>query len=133
MNPDLSHAPGLANAAEPAPLNFINRITGIWFSPGETFAEIGHAKGVFGTILAPILALIIIGATFGAVGINRIGLDNLKRAAEKQVQQLVDRGWIPEERAAEILAQQNVSLPVAATWQAITWGLIYVIFALIIA
>jgi hypothetical protein len=133
MNPDLGYASGPANAAEPAPLNFFNRITGVWFSPGETFAEIGRAKGFFGTIMAPILALIIFGATFGAVGINRIGLDNLKRAAERQVQQLVDRGWIPQERAAEILAQQNVSLPVAATWQAITWGLIYVIFALIIA
>jgi hypothetical protein len=133
MNPDLSHASGPATAAEPAPLTFFNRITGIWFSPGETFAEIGHVKGAFGTFMAPILALIILGATFGAVGIIRIGPENLKRAAERQVQQLVDRGWIPQERAAEMLERQNVSLPVAATWQAITWALIYVIFALIIA
>lgn len=133
MNPDLSHASGPANAVEPAPLSFFSRITGIWFSPGETFTEIGSAKGAFGTILAPILALIIIGATFGAVGVNRIGAENLKRAAERQIQQMVDRGWIPQERAAEMLAQQTVSLPAAATWQAITWALIYIVFALIIA
>jgi Yip1-like protein len=133
MNPELSHATGHANAVEPAPLSFFSRITGIWFSPSETFAEIGRVKGAFGTILAPILALVIIGAAFGAVGVNRIGQENLKKAAERQIQQMVDRGWIPQDRAAEMLAQQNVSLPVAATWQAITWGLIYVIFALIIA
>jgi hypothetical protein len=133
MNPDLGYASGPANAAEPAPLTFFNRITGVWFSPGETFAEIGRVKGAFGTFLAPILALIVLGATFGAVGTYRIGHENLKRAAERQIQQMVDRGWIPQERAAEMLAQQTVSLPAAATWQAITWALIYVIFALIIA
>lgn len=134
MNPELSYASQPAGAEpEPAPQSFFSRVIGVWFSPGETFAEIGHAKGAFGTILAPILALIIIGAIFGAVGVNRIGLENLRRAAERQVQQMVDRGWISQEQAADALEQQKISLPTAATWQAITWALIYVIFALIIA
>ncbi|MGH9755644.1 MAG: YIP1 family protein [Blastocatellia bacterium] len=134
MNPELSQASKPAGAEpEPAPRNFFSRLIGVLFSPGETFAEIGHAKGAFGTILAPILALVIIGATFGAVGTNRIGPENLKRAAEKQIQRMVDSGWIPQEKAAEALEQQNVSLAGAATWQAITWALIYIVFALIIA
>ena len=69
MNPELSSASRPADAVEQAPLNFFSRITGVWFSPGETFSEIGNAKGAFGTILTPILALIIIGATFCVVGL----------------------------------------------------------------
>ncbi len=136
MNSDLSYATDSADAAGgPAPLNFFSRITGIWFSPGETFTEIGHAKGIFGTVWAPILALVIIGASFGVVGVNRIGLDNLKREAEKQFQVLVDRGWIPQERAAEMLEQQQrgITVTAAAIQQGAVWAVIYVIMALIIA
>lgn len=132
MNPDLSYASEPA-AAEPAPLNFFSRIVGVWFSPGETFAEIGHAKGAFGTIIAPILALALIGAAFGAVGVNRIGVENLQKEVEKRIQQMADRGWIPQEKVAEIMEQQKVSLTSAAIQQGATWGLIYVVFALIIA
>jgi amino acid transporter len=131
MNPDLSYAS--EPAAEPAPLNFFSRIIGVWFSPGETFTEISHAKGVFGTIIAPILALVIIGATFGAVGVNRIGVENLQKEVEKRIQQMADRGWIPQERVAEIMEQQKVSLTSASIQQGATWALMYVIIALIIA
>src|SRR5262249_18601182 len=98
MNPELSYASDSANADEPAPLNFFSRVIGIWFSPGETFAEIGRAKGAAGTILAPILGLVIFGAIFGVVGVNRIGIDNLKKEAEKPIQKMVDRGWIPQDK-----------------------------------
>lgn len=131
MNPDLSYAS--EPAAEPAPLNFFSRIVGVWFSPGETFAEIGHAKGAFGTIWAPILALVIIGGAFGAVGVNRIGVENLQKEVEKRIQQMADRGWIPQERVAEVMEQQKVSLTSAAIQQGATWGVIYVVFGLIIA
>jgi hypothetical protein len=135
MNPELSRASQPADAVEQAPLNFFSRITGVWFSPGETFAEIGHAKGAFGTILAPILGLIIIGATFGVAGVNRIGVENLKKEAERNIQRMVDRGWIPQERANEVLEQQTRGLTVtsASIQQAPVFALIYVIFALIIA
>lgn len=135
MNPDLSYASQPANAAEPAPLNFFSRIIGVWFSPGETFAEIGHAKGIFGTILAPILALVLLGAVFGVVGVNRIGVENLKREAERNIQRMIDRGWIPQEKAAEIMEQQlqKITVTSAAIQQAPIWALIYVVLALIIA
>jgi hypothetical protein len=135
MNSDLSYAPESAGAAEPAPLNFFSRVIGIWFSPGETFAEIGRAKGAMGTIFAPILALVILGATFGVVGIHRIGIDNLKKEAEKQIQKLVDGGLIPQDRAAEIIEQQQQKITVtsASIQQGCVWALIYVVLALIIA
>lgn len=135
MNPDLSYASGPANAAEPAPLNFFSRIIGVWFSPGETFAEIGRAKGAFGTILAPILALIIIGAAFSVVGLNRIGIENLRKEAERNVQRMIDKGWIPQERVNEVMERQvrGLTLTSAAIQQAPVFALIYVIFALVIA
>ncbi|MGH9769755.1 MAG: hypothetical protein ACREAB_20215, partial [Blastocatellia bacterium] len=98
MNPDQSYASNLtAPIVEPPRLNFFSRVIGVWFSPGETFAEIGQAKGIFGTILAPILGLMIIGAAFGAVGANRMGIENLIREAEKPIQQMIDKGRIPQE------------------------------------
>ncbi len=134
MQPEMSYASQPAGATpEPAPQNFFNRLIGVWFSPGETFAEIGRARGIFGTILAPMLGLIIIGALFGVVGTNRIGLENLEKEQAKRFQQMVDNGWIPQERAAEMMEQQKVSVTGAAIGQGATWALIYVILALIIA
>jgi hypothetical protein len=135
MKPELSYASDPANSAQPAPLNFFSRITGVWFSPGETFTEIGYVKGATGTILAPTLAMIIIGVAFGVIGVHKAGLENLRREADKQIQQLVDRGWIPPDKAAEILEQQRqkITLTSASIQYGMTFGLIYVIFALIIA
>jgi hypothetical protein len=135
MKPELSYASEPASPAEPAPLNFFSRITGIWFSPGETFTEIGSIKGSFGTILAPIMAIIVIGAAFGVVGVQRMGLENLRREAERPIQQMVDKGWIQPDQAAKILEDQRkkITLTSMSIQYGMTFGLIYVIFALIIA
>ncbi|MCI0387358.1 MAG: YIP1 family protein [Acidobacteria bacterium] len=135
MNSELSYPSEPANEAGPAPLSIFGRITGVWFSPRETFAEIGIAKGAFGTIWAPILGLIIIGATFIVVGVNRIGVENLKKETERNIQRMVDSGWIPQDRAAEIIEQQtkNITLTSAAISQAPFFALMYVVIALIIA
>jgi Yip1-like protein len=133
MKPELSY--DSANSDGPAQLNFLSRVTGVWFSPGETFTEISQAKGAFGTILAPMLALIIIGSIFGVVGIRRIGLDNMMREVEKQTQRMVDRGFIPQERAEMAIEQQRqrMSLTSLSIQNGATYGLIYIVFALIIA
>lgn len=135
MKPELSYASEPANPAEPASLNFFSRITGVWFSPGETFTEIGYVKGAFGTLLAPMLAMIVIGAAFGVIGVRRVGIENLRREADKQIQQMVDRGWIPADKAPEILEQQRqkITLTSASIQYGMTFGLIYIVFALIIA
>jgi hypothetical protein len=135
MNPELSYSSESAPSAEPTPLNFFSRITGIWFSPGETFAEIGRAKGAFSTIWAPIIALIIFGAAFGVVGVHRIGIENLIRQAEKPIQQMADKGLIAQDRAAAILEQQRqkITLTSLSIQNGISYALIYIVFALIIA
>jgi hypothetical protein len=135
MNSEMSYPADRPKETPPAPLNIFGSITGVWFSPGETFAEIGRAKGAFGMIWAPILGLIIIGAIFGVVGTNRIGVENIKKEAERNIQRMVDRGLIPQDRAAEIIEQQTRSItPTTAALQyAPTFALIYVIIALVIA
>lgn len=71
MNPELSYAAKPAGAEpEPAPQSFFSRLIGVWFSPGETFAEIGRAP----RMLAPILALMIIGSVSSYLMIDRIGV-----------------------------------------------------------
>jgi hypothetical protein len=69
MNPELEYSEKPASAEpEPAPKDFFSRLIGVWFSPGETFAGIGRAP----RIVAPIIALMIIGSLTNFLMINRL-------------------------------------------------------------
>lgn len=71
MNPELNLPPQPAVAAtETAPQNIFNRLVGVWFSPGETFAEIGRAPRV----LIPMLILMVMGCLGGYLMVERIPL-----------------------------------------------------------
>lgn len=50
--------------------NFFSRLIGIWFSPGETFAEIGSAP----QILAPLITLMILGGLTAFIMVHRVGV-----------------------------------------------------------
>jgi hypothetical protein len=97
MNPELSYESKTASEEpEPAPQNFISRLVGVWFSPGATFAEIGRAP----RMLAPILALMIIGSVTGYLMINRIGVRGFFRPGFEQA---VANGRMPQEQADQQL------------------------------
>src|SRR5262245_42084182 len=97
MNPELSYATKPADAEpEPAPQNFFSRLIGVWFSPGETFAEIGRAP----RMLAPILVLMIMGGATGYLMLNRIGVRGFFRPGFEQA---VGNGWMSQEQADQQL------------------------------
>jgi len=128
MNPELNYASKPANAEpEPAPQNFFSRLIGVWFSPGETFAEIGRAP----RMLAPMLALMVIGSVAGYLMIERIGLRNFFRP---QLEQAVARGRISQEDADRRLEVMATGPAAAVTkWSFPVVGLIqYPIMALIL-
>ncbi|MFN0088051.1 MAG: YIP1 family protein [Blastocatellia bacterium] len=92
MNPELSYASSSAAAPEPAPQNFFSRLIGVWFSPGETFAEIGRAPRV----LVPMIVLMAIGCLGGYLMIQRIGLNTFFKG---QFDQAVANGQMTQEAA----------------------------------
>ena len=92
MNPEMSYASQPAAAPEPAPQNFFSRLIGVWFSPGETFAEIGRAPRV----LVPMIVLMILGSVGGYLMIERIGMNNFFK---KQFDQAVASGQMSQEDA----------------------------------
>jgi len=128
MNPELSYASKPASAEpEPAPRNFFSRLIGVWFSPGETFAEIGRAP----RMLAPILALMIIGSVAGYLMIDRIGVRGFFSPGFEQA---VANGRMSQEDADKQLeAMTTGPAAVATKWSFPIIGLVqYLVMALIL-
>ncbi|MCI0664090.1 MAG: YIP1 family protein [Acidobacteria bacterium] len=93
MNPEMNLPPQPAVAAtETAPQNIFSRLIGVWFTPGETFAEIGRAPRV----LVPLLVLMVIGCLGGYLMIERIGVRNF---FNKNFEPAVASGRMSQEEA----------------------------------
>jgi hypothetical protein len=129
MNPELSYASKPAEVEpEPAPQSFFARLTGVWFSPGETFAEIGRAPRV----LVPILVLMIMGSVTAYLIVDRIGVINVFRPG---IEQSVASGRMsPEQGEQQLQAMSNgpmatvikVMFPVIGLVQSLIMALILV-------
>ena len=99
MNPQ-PNTPPTGEATSAAPLGIIGRLSGIYFSPSETYPAIGRApKFVIAMIIAGIIA-----AISSAALTNRIGYENLVR---KQMEPMVDRGWMTTEQAEQAIQQST--------------------------
>jgi hypothetical protein len=101
MTPETNYAsPAAGPSAQPtadiAPKNFISRLVGVYFSPGETFKEIGFAPRP----LMPILALVALGLIVGLVMTTR--LDVAAMLSQQFSQQVAD-GKMTQEQAAQAL------------------------------
>jgi hypothetical protein len=128
MNPELNYTAKPAGAdPDPAPQNFFSRLIGVWFSPGETYAEIGRAPRV----LAPMLALMIMGSAVGYLLIDRI---TVQRMFSQQFEQAVANGRMSQQDADKRL--EAMTTGPAATITKLSFpivGLIqYLVMALIL-
>jgi hypothetical protein len=68
-------SPAAAPEVEAKPQSFFSRLSGVIFSPSETFVEIGRAPRV----LIPLLCLALLGAAVRFVVVNRYGYENMMR------------------------------------------------------
>jgi len=120
MNPELSYASKpTSETPEPAPQNFFNRVIGVWFSPGETFAEIGRAPRV----LVPMLVLMIVGGVGGYLLIERIGVRGF---FTPRFEQAVSSGRMSQEDADKQLEAMTTGPAAAFTkWSFPVAGLLY--------
>ncbi len=128
MNPELSYASKPASETpEPAPQNFFNRVIGVWFSPGETFAEIGRAPRV----LVPMLVLMVLGSVASYLLIERL---TVRGFFSPQFEQAVANGQMSQEDADKRLEAMTTGPAGAFTkWSFPVIGLLqYPVTALIL-
>jgi hypothetical protein len=76
------------------PKNFIARLIGTWFSPGETFAEMRHSP----KLALPIIFMIVFGALSGFAMSRRLDFPRMMR---EQFEQRVTDGQMKAEEADE--------------------------------
>jgi hypothetical protein len=94
MNPEPGLPSSPAAAADAEPQGLLSRISGVYFSPGETFAAIGRAP----KFILPMVILVLLAAGSNYLMTERIGYENLMR---KQMQPMVERGFLTQEQADE--------------------------------
>jgi hypothetical protein len=85
-------SPAEATAPEAKPQNFFSRLLGVYFSPGETFAEIGRAP----QLLLPILAALVLGLIVSIALTQRLDLPAMY---SQLFQQAVADGKMQQEQA----------------------------------
>lgn len=113
----------------PAPQpGFLGRLTGVWFSPTETFTQLGKRPD----IIIPLICLLVIGAIVGYVMIDRIGVANF---FSQGMRQAVDSGRMTQEQMdAQMAAMTSGRAPTIIKGGFILSGAISnVIFAVVSA
>jgi Yip1 domain len=95
MTPGSNLASQPASAApEAAPQNFFSRLSGVYFSPGETFQEIGRAPRP----VVPILVLAAVTFVGAYLFFNRIGVETV---FGQGIEQAVESGRLTPEQAEQ--------------------------------
>ena len=102
MNPEpsLPSSPASDAAAAAEPQGLLSRISGVYFSPGETFAAIGRAP----KFIIPIILVALLGAAANYLLTSRLGYESMMR---KQMQPLVERGFLTQEQADEQIQRRS--------------------------
>jgi hypothetical protein len=127
MNPEMSYASQPdAVAPEPAPQSFFNRLIGVYFSPGETFREIGRAPRV----LLPIIALALLTMVAVYVSFERLPMDKL---FNQRIEESEAAGQITKEQAEQQKEQMKKITPYFKYGAPIMGAFSIIVITLIIA
>jgi hypothetical protein len=92
MNPEISYASQSDKIEpEPTPQSFFNRLIGVYFSPGETFQEIGRAP----RLLMPVIALVVFSLAGSSIVTSKMPWESMM---EQQSQRQIDSGRVTPEQ-----------------------------------
>jgi Yip1-like protein len=106
MNPEISYASQGANTApEPKPQGFFSRLIGVYFSPGETFQEIGRAPRV----LMPIIGLVVFSLAGSFAVTSKMPWETIM---EQGVQRQIDSGKTSPEQGELAKEQMRRFAPI---------------------
>lgn len=135
MDQELSYAaqapaPATTYLGDPVRGNFLQYLTGVWFSPSETFNRIGREASALHAWVLPILLVAILTAVASVLPTHRIGDEAVMR---KAMEPMVRAGWVPEEVAEKQIAEAgNPSAVMGNRIKAVAQGLIGMIIVLLI-
>lgn len=110
----------------PAPQSFFSRLIGVYFSPGETFKEIGLAPN----FIAPLLVLAIVGAIGSWVLVNRVGVEKF---TTQGIEKAVADGTMTQEQADQRIEGMRKAAPYIKASLPLIGFVGSIIFVLIIA
>lgn len=112
----------------PSPDSFFSRLVGVYFSPSDTFKEIGNAPRV----LVPLLVVALFGGFMNFVVNHRYGAENVAR---KQVEPMMRSMGVPEDKIEETV-QQSIAAS-QTTWGKIkgplSGGIGFIVMMLVVA
>lgn len=115
-----------AHIDEKPQLGFIARLTGTWFSPGETFADLRRSPGV----VLPLIVAVIFVALSSAMTVSRLPMDKLMT---QPIDQMVEEGRLTPEQAEQQKEQILKFAPYSKIVTPITAALYVVLLTLILA
>lgn len=107
-------------------LSFINRLLGVYFSPGETFADVGRSAGV----ALPLVILILLTVVSTVVTLGRLPTDQLMF---EQVDRMVEEGRLTPEQAEQQREQMAKVAPYTKIIGAVSAGLFVLLLPLMMA
>jgi hypothetical protein len=90
---------------EPKPKNFFSRLGGIYFSPKETFGEIGGSPRV----LVPILMLLVMGVLVGFALINIL---DVRSMAETQAEKMIAQGQMSQQQLDQTMPFMTIIMKI---------------------
>jgi Yip1 domain len=106
MNPEISYASQSDKIEpEPTPQSFFNRLIGVYFSPGETFHEIGRAP----RLLMPIIALVVLTLVGSSILSSKMPWESIM---EQQAQRQIDSGSISPDQGELQKEQMRKAAPI---------------------
>lgn len=105
MTPEPTSVPTASEAAQtPASQSILARLSGIYFTPGETFAGFKFDSTLLVPIILPMILTMVMGALTNYLVTERIGYENIVR---KQMESVVEAGWMQPEQAEEAIRQAS--------------------------
>lgn len=107
-------------------LSFFNRLVGVYFSPGETFADIGRSAGV----VVPLMTLLLLTVVSTVITLGKLPADQLMF---EQVDRMVEEGRLTPEQAEQQREQMAKVAPYTKIIGAVSAGIFVLILPLIMA
>ncbi len=127
MNPEMSYASqNEPPASAPPAQGFFGRLMGVYFSPTETFQDVGRSPGV----LVPIIALVVLAVVGTFVAFSKLPFDQMMN---QRTEEMVQEGRMTQEQADQQREQMKKIAPIMKIATPFIAAITMVIITLIVA
>lgn len=127
MNSEMSYASQTGSPESNTPSKgFISRLMGVYFSPGETFQDVGRSPGV----LLPIIALVLLTAVGTLIVFSKLPVNQVM---EQRLEEMVNEGRLTKEQADQQREQMKKMEPIMKVATPFIAAISMIVITLIVA